>query len=108
MKKMRKNYRDTISEIKKSGKKPRWMGESVWQGWLRYWEMDEAKASILIFFELLISRDRKIIYQILNVQAESDRNSANRNKNPVTHRGGSKSFQQYRQELVNLLNNKCK
>lgn len=48
------------------------------------------------------------MYQILNVQAESDRNSANRNKNPVTHRGGSKSFQQYRQELVNLLNNKCK
>ena len=48
------------------------------------------------------------MYQILNVQAESDRNSANRNKNTVTHRGGSKSFQQYRQELVNLLNNKCK
>ena len=52
MKKMRKNYRDSISEIKKSGKRPRWMGESVWQAWLGYWETDEAKASILIFFEL--------------------------------------------------------
>ena len=48
------------------------------------------------------------MYQIFNVQAESDRNSANRARNPVTHRGGSKSFQQYRQELVKLLNANCK
>ena len=54
MKKMRKNYRDSISEIKKVSKRPKWMGENVWQGWLDYWNTDEAKASILIFFKYLI------------------------------------------------------
>lgn len=49
MKKMRANYKESIYEIKKSGKKPKWMGESVWQAWQAYWETDEAKASIQFF-----------------------------------------------------------
>ena len=36
------------------------------------------------------------------LQVESERNSANRSRNPVTHRGGSKSFQHHREDLVNL------
>ena len=50
MQKMRKNYKDAISTMKKNRKKPTWMGDNVWSGFLKYWESDTAKVSVLIFF----------------------------------------------------------
>ena len=43
--KMRKNYRETISRAKKAGKKPGWMSDEVWNGFLTYWELEAAKVS---------------------------------------------------------------
>ena len=40
---MRKNYRETISRAKTSGKKPKWMADDVWAGFLAYWDTEAAK-----------------------------------------------------------------
>ena len=42
---MRKNYRDTLSKAKNSGKKPNWMGDAVWVDFLRIWETPASKVS---------------------------------------------------------------
>ena len=44
-KKMRKNYRDTLSKAKSAGKRPTWMSDAVWSDFVRLWETPEAKVS---------------------------------------------------------------
>lgn len=44
--KVAKNYREVMSALKKSGKKPNWMGASVWDSWMSWWETDEFKVNL--------------------------------------------------------------
>ena len=47
-KKMRKNYRETLSRAKSSGKKPSWMGDDIWAGFQQYWESEAFKVSYIV------------------------------------------------------------
>ena len=57
---------------------------------------DDKLFKICIFIALIY------LVKYLILQEISARNSANRNKNPVVHRGGSKPFSDYRREMVHL------
>ena len=52
--KMRKNYRETLSRAKTSGKKPGWMGDDIWAGFQQHWESEAFKVSynVTIFLHL--------------------------------------------------------
>ena len=41
--KIAKNYRDTMSTLRKAGKKPNWMGDNIWDSWVAWWSGDEFK-----------------------------------------------------------------
>ena len=59
---MRKNYRETISRAKTSGKKPKWMADDVWAGFLAYWDTEAAKVryneNIYIYIDCSILHNR--------------------------------------------------
>ena len=41
-----KNYREQMAEIKKKGKRPKWMSEAVWNKWVDWWATDEFKVNL--------------------------------------------------------------
>lgn len=65
MQKMRKNYRDTISAVKAKRKQPQWMGDSVWEGFKKYWDSDDAKVTVLIKL-ILNMKNIWLINNVLN------------------------------------------
>ena len=41
-----KNYKETMSETKKVGKKPKWMSVTVWKKWVEWWNSEEFKVNL--------------------------------------------------------------
>ena len=41
-----KNYREKMAEIKKIGKRPKWMSEAVWDKWVDWWNSEEFKVNL--------------------------------------------------------------
>ena len=59
--KIAKNYRDTMLGLRRAGKKLNWMGASVWDAWVAWWNNDEFKVINLSYIS------HYFVLQLLNI-----------------------------------------